>query len=178
MVEILKGTNQYLLKDCHRNTLTPAHTLLHTHLLPLPFTQSHPARISSPTCPVLGALRVLWTLTRPPGSTFAHCDTLLLGLPGHRPANTKFPIICSFAGRREEGAGPGRGLGEQAAPDAERRRWPGLGGGCCCGVEGANQREEHRLIQPGARGPRVHLSSHYCNKSGLHYMKGKMNYRR
>lgn len=30
----------------------------------------------------------------------------------------------------------------------------------------------------GARGPRVHLSSYYCNKSELYYMKGKMNYRR
>lgn len=120
-------------------TLNPStYRLLHT---------THPARISSPTCPFLGTLRVLWTLTHPPGSTFAHCDTLLLGLPGHQPANTKFPIMCSFSGIRKEGAGPSRGLGEQVALDAERRRRPGLGEDAV-GGGGANQREEHRLIQP------------------------------
>ena len=36
LVEILKGTNQYPLKDCHKSALTPAHTLLHKHLTPLP----------------------------------------------------------------------------------------------------------------------------------------------
>ncbi|XDB47762.1 hypothetical protein AB1E18_001352 [Capra hircus] len=50
-------------------------------------------------------------------------------------------------GRREDGAGPGRGLGEQAALDAERRRRPGLGEDAV-GGGGTNQREEHRLIQP------------------------------
>ena len=45
-------------------------------------------------------------------------------------------------------------------------------------VGGTSQRAGAPPNPAGARGPRVHLSSHYCNKSGLHYMKGKMNYRR
>lgn len=89
-------------------------------------------------------------------------------------ANTDFPIVCSFSGQRED-LGPGAGRGEPAALGAEHpaQAWPREGG-----EWGTSQRAKRLLIQPGAHGPRVHLSSHYCNKSGLHYMKGKMNYRR
>ncbi|XP_010859566.1 PREDICTED: homeobox protein engrailed-1 [Bison bison bison] len=51
-------------------------------------------------------------------------------------------------GIREEGAGPSRGLREQVALDAERRRRPGLGEDAVVGGGGQTEREEHRLIQP------------------------------
>lgn len=71
--------------------------------------------------------------------------------------------------------GPGGGRGELTVLGAEhpgRRLGLGEVGG------GTKQCAGAPPNPAGARGPRVHLSSHYCNKSGLHYMKGKMNYRR
>ena len=154
-----------------------------THIAPHtpnPFTHmlvhtTHPARICSPTGTVLGSLRVLWTLTHPPGSTFARSDTLLSGLPGHQTANTEFPIIGPFSGGRG-----GRGLGggsRRAGGSGCRASGEGLAWGRT-GVGGEPARRAPAPNPAGARGLRGHLSSHYCNKSGLHYMKGKMNYRR
>lgn len=149
---------------------------LHPHCNPFThrFT-THTAGTSSPTRPVLSPLQVSppQPLTHPSRPTFAHSQhthTPLPGLLGHQLAS----IVCSFSGRRG-GRGPGWGSGRADVLGAEH---PGrrLGLGEVAG--GTKQCAGAPPNPAGARGPRVHLSSHYCNKSGLHYMKGKMNYRR
>lgn len=82
-----------------------------------------------------------------------------------------------FSFRRERRAWSlGGGRGAQATGLKENLGLD-LGGG----VGGGDKSVRCRGASPnpaGARGPRVHLSSYYCNKSELYYMKGKMNYRR
>lgn len=155
------------------------HTHHCRHTQPLTDTcvcTTHPAGTSSPTCPILGSLRVPRILHKPISVNI--CSLSALKTPHSQAcrANTEFPIVCSFSGPRG-GCGPGWGSwpAGSAGCRASGRR-PSLGE---VGRRGGQARARGAPPNPaGARGPRVHLSSHYCNKSGLHYMKGKMNYRR
>lgn len=92
-------------KDYHENALTHAHTLLHTAPTPLPtylYTQLTLPVLPHPHAQFWAHSESSGPLTRPPRPPFAHCQhshTSPSGLPGHQPANTEFPIVCSFSVR-------------------------------------------------------------------------------
>lgn len=94
-------------------------------LYPHSCTHHSPAGISSPTCLVLGSLQVI----KPPHTLLLANTCSLSALTHLTPANTDFPVVCSFSGQRED-LGPGGGRGEPAALGKEHpaQAWPGEGG--------------------------------------------------
>lgn len=153
--------------------LPPPHTLQHT-THPAPAVSSHPH--ASP------GLRVLWT---PHTSVSANLCSLSLHTPlakACQDVSTGTYIVPNsmFSFRRErereEGVEPGWGSWSSGDRSKGASVW-----GWIWGVGWGDKPVRCRGASPnpaGARGPRVHLSSYYCNKSELYYMKGKMNYRR
>lgn len=161
------------------NAVTLACTPAHRHQCPLPrYLNTHhspcPCRSSSPH-----ASHGLGVLCTPHTSVSANICSLSLHTPHAKDVSTgtySSPTVCSVLEGRG-GRGAWEGVVEQRATSLKVQP-SGAGSG---GWSGGDKSVRCRGAPPnpaGARGPRVHLSSYYCNKSELYYMKGKMNYRR
>lgn len=153
------------------------HTALYKRTLP--FTHilapaTHLLHTPSPKPPVLSPLDLYIHL--PPSSKRKLSQDLTcrlaIRLPTLAPeSSVTFVCLCS----RPNGGERGSCSAVRATLGAEdpMQVWSEWG------VGGGGEPERRAPPNPArARGPRLHLSSHYCNKSELHYMKGKMNYRR